>query len=256
MLSAFSIKNGTFRLKYQQGFVSSLTFPFQSKTDGNYSVLESLSPVNSPSKRRANLKDIPKREITVPLSDLLSAYETAFKRRLTDDFRLYVQKKTDDERRAYLKQYVFSKITDTVKEGIIGESIYLKYMETHSPAFQFNDPKIGLNSFDAVHVRRLNPAEANSPIQRIFISEVKYAANGKPLLGVIKLNNKEWRQLSLPYVKNKLDKMATHTEGAQRLAAEILAHPETVKLRLVVFNPDAFSLNIYPIGDMLKSHLD
>ena len=256
LLKAFSILNGTFRLRYQEGFVSRLNFPFQTVTEGNYSVLESLSAVNSPSRRRVSLNQITNNTSNVLVSELEEAYQTAFHKPLGEDHPVYLLKTSDDERKQYIKQYIFAKLVDNVKKGIIGETIYRKYMARRFPQYEFKDPKVGLNSFDAIHIRRNTSVDGEPAVKRIFISEVKYAAKGKPVLGVIKVEDREWRQMSLPYVRNKLARMQGHSTSNRQISTEILTHSDKVKLRLAVFNPDTLELVIYHVGDMTQSVLD
>ncbi len=86
----------------------------------------------------------------------------------------------------------------------------------------------------------------NSQPRRIVIGEVKYAAGGKPVLGVIKMNGKEWRQLSVPYVINRLERMSRFSV-TRDLAQTIKNSPNSVELELAVFNPDSLNLIIYRV---------
>lgn len=251
----FSVKNGTFRLKYQQAFIARLNNAFNVSTDHDYAVIQSLTNSQSPSKRRTVLATIPHKESDIPLAHILSAYHKAFGQPLAELYPKYLEKNTDDERRAYLKSYVFSKISDNKKKGSLGEEIYQLYMAQNHPTFEFKDPKMGLNSFDAVHFAHEVKGSFRL-LNEIIIAEVKYAKKGQPILGTKKIDDREWRQLSLPYVKSTLSEMLLFNEATKALAQSINNNSALVKLRLAVFNPDTFKLAIYEIGTMEKSLLD
>jgi hypothetical protein len=268
LLRNFTIKRGIFRLKYHDGFIAGLNYPFQSKIENQDTVLESVKIVTSPSKRRANLNSLRRVEVDVPTADLESAYLAAYQHRLEVDHPRFLEKQNDPEKREYMRKYILSRIHDNSKKGVIGESIYTSYMQRQFPRLEFQDAKVGLHSFDAVHIPRTSASEAGSSRAPeahsrdlpIFISEVKYATGGNPQLGIIKLDRQEWRQLSLPYVRNKLEMMEAYLGSGgqiQRLGRMIQAHPpDLVKLRLAVFNPNELKLVIYRVGDLNQSLLD
>lgn len=256
LLQPFSIRNGHFRLEYQEGILPRIGASFKSQSENQYSVLESTSTVNTPSKRRAQLKTIKDQTtFNVSLADLMHGYREAFGQTLAHDYPTLTSKADDDEKRAYIQQYVLPKITDNVKKGIIGEAIYRTHIQRTLPDYQFSDPKIGLNSFDTVYIQR-DESKATKPVRDLIISEVKYAAHGRPVIGVIKLDGKEWRQLSTPYIRFTLDKMLEHTDHTEALAKTILKNSALVRLEFAVFNPNNLTLTVYSIGNMESSLFD
>jgi hypothetical protein len=247
----FSVKNGTFLLKYRRGFIARLNLPFQTEVDKKHAVLSSLSTSLSPSKRRVPLSSISHHEYDIATSDLVKAYEHIFKKTIEKSYPKYKNITSDKEKRDYLSRYVFNNITDNKKKGELGEYIYNNHLANMRKNYKFKDPKVGLNSFDAVHIRK-----DVKIIKKIIISEVKYAKNGLPVLGTRKINNQDWRQLSLPYVHSVLADMQSHNKNTQALSQLIKNNLDKIKLNLGVFNPTNLKLIIYDIGTSKKSLMD
>jgi hypothetical protein len=254
LTDVFDILNGTFRLKYKKGFIPRILSSFQSRSEAEYSIIKSIGNISNPSRRRIQLSSIEDKEsITVSVKDFKDAYLSAFEKSLPEAYPNFPALETEAKQREYIIRNIVPRISDNKKKGAIGEFLYQQYMKSQYPNYVFHDPKIGPNSFDAIYIRN-QVEQGESKVKDIFISEVKYAAHGKPVLGVIKLANQEWRQLSNTYVNHNLKRMAeSSTPQTVALAKTVTDHKDVVQLKLAVFNPHTFELTIYDIGDMKSS---
>lgn len=251
LLAPLFIKNGTFYLQSHKLFVNNINNPFQSLVKNNYTILKSQEISTNPSRRRLNLNSIPHQEYAISTSNILAAYKYIFNKDIAASYAKYREQESEEDKINYLKKYVFSKITDNKKKGALGEYLYLQHLAQNNPKYKFKDPKMGLNSFDAVHVEH-----DKSGVKNIIITEVKYAHHGKVILGVKKIHNQEWRQLSIPYVKSVLNDMHKYNQHTRALATLITSNTDAVLLKLAVFNPINFNLVVYDIGTMNYSLLD
>lgn len=247
----FTIKEGIFRLKYQEGFIPRLTMPFTNAVENNFLIIKSIAQVLTPSKRRTPLIQIPSRKFSMRLDDFLLAYEKIFARKLHQDFPGFATKKSLTEKLNHIKSFILPSIKDNKKKGDLGEELYRLHIKKTKPGYEFKDPKIGLTSFDAIYFYR----DKNLKLKEIIIAEVKYAKNGLPVLGIQTIEGNNWHQLSRPYVKNTLNKMQKNIP-TKSIADEIMNHLNLIKLELAVFNPDGLELVIYAVGDMNKSFFD
>lgn len=253
----FSVKRGTFSLTYEEGFIPALNNAFTTSVNANRQIeVGSMGTILNPTKRRAALNSLAKVDITPPLEDLVAGYYAAFKTTLSTSFPDYKKLRNPDKKREFVKTRVIQQIAENSKKGDLGESLYQSYMTRKFPTYETLETKVGLNSFDAVHVGRENPDVENSPVKEVIITEVKFAKHGKPELGVRKIAGKEWRQLSLPYIQDVLKDMAAHGEATRRTARLIQENRDKVKLYLVVFDPETTEMVQYTVGDLTRSFLD
>ena len=256
LFEPFTIHQGTFKLKYKEGTLPRIVAPMQNRFDVEFSLLESLGEIKQPSTRRIALSSIPQQEsVDISVADFDVGFKEAFNKTLLEAYPHFPTAGTEQEKKVYIKKYVLPHIDDNKKKGIIGETLHQKYMETQYPQLKFNDSKVGANSFDAIYTEEALEG-TQQKLKKIIISEVKYAAHGKPVLGVIKLDGHEWRQLSTPYVKETLKMMSDHSPATKLLAKKVNENANLVKLQLAVYNPHDFVLTLYDIGTMNQSHLN